>query len=197
MLIEASTFQQIEDAPDAFCRFFGEYASHVLNEARLFPRLSRLRLEEIHGAWRNDLTRVGKHEPLLDHGLDHFKRSGHLAFWVRRFGPVVEAEDLTQNLADSEGYPVSPDEKAFRDLLFGYINEYLAFDLGLQFCRFYETGKPGGSRRAELLRLDEDYIRMICHFMKYKTVSPHAMTMIYKSLFYGPSGAVAAPSSPS
>ena len=136
-----------------------------------------------HGAWLSDLKRVNDHEPQLGGGLDHFKRRGHFAFWVRRMSPVVEAIDSTKNIADAEGYPLSVDEIAFRDLLFGYSNEYLAFDLGFQFCRYYEIGKTGGSARAQSLVLSEDYIRMACHFLKYKNVSPHSLYLIYKSLF--------------
>ena len=97
--------------------------------------------------------------------------------------PIVEAVDATTNLADAEGMPLSDDEKAFRDLLFGYVNEYIAFDIGFQFCRYYETAKKGGSERATNLILSEDYLRTTCHFLKYKNVSPHALFLIYKSLF--------------
>ena len=78
---------------------------------------------------------------------------------------------------------MTTDESAFRDLLFGYCNEYLAFDLGYQFCRYYEINKAGGSQRATTLILDEDYLRTTCHFLKYKQVSPHALYLLYKSLF--------------
>jgi hypothetical protein len=168
-----------------FVSFFSGFAKDILWSARLFPRLSEPRVIEAHGAWCNDLNRVSNHEPHLEEGLDHFKRCGHLAFWVRRMSPVVEAVDVTQNVADAEGMPLSGDEMAFRDLLFGYCNEYLAFELGLQFCRFYEIGKPGGSARANSLVLSEDYIRTMCHFLKYKQVSPHALFLVYKSLFLG------------
>ena len=98
-------------------------------------------------------------------------------------GPIVEAIDLTKSLADAEGYPLTDDEIAFRDLLFGYCNEYIAFELGFEFCRYYETAKKGGSQRASSLVLTEDYLRTACHFLKYKQVSPHAIYLIYKSLF--------------
>ena len=97
--------------------------------------------------------------------------------------PIVEAIDLTQNEADAPGYPISRDEEAFRDLLFGYHNEYMAFEIGYQFCRFYELSDPMPSQRADSLILTDDYYKTMCHFLKYKTVSPHAMFLIYKSLF--------------
>ncbi|HEY7245363.1 MAG TPA: hypothetical protein VH678_15950 [Xanthobacteraceae bacterium] len=185
MDILAGDLKAIEDET-RFVSFFGEFAKGVLQEARLFPKLSQPRVIEAHGAWCSDLKRVGDHEPQLGEGLDHFKRCGHLAFWVRRMSPVVEAVDLTQNIADAEGMALSDDEKAFRELLFGYCNEYLAFDLGFQFCRFYEVAKKGGSPRAESLILSDDYLKTTCHFLKYKNVSPHALFLIYKSLFLVP-----------
>lgn len=175
--------EQIENDETAFCKFFAEYAQATLGACRLSPRLSMPRLVEIHGAWRADLKRVGKHEKALMEGLDHFKRSGHLAFWVRRFTPLVEASDNKDNLGDAEGYDLSKQEVAFRDLLFGYGNEYLAFDIGYQFSRQYELSRAFPSERAKTVKPSSEYIAMMCHFLKYKTVSPHAMSMIYKSLF--------------
>jgi hypothetical protein len=105
-------------------------------------------------------------------GLDHFKQCGHLAFWVRRLSPVVEFSDL--DFGDSE-MPVKPKEKALRDLLKGYVNEYLAFDFGYHLCRYYEARhKEKPSSRASRLALSPDYYQMISHFMKFKNVSPHA-----------------------
>lgn len=180
MDIKAGDLEAIEDE-ETFVHFFVDYAQSVMQHARLYPRLSKPRVVEAHGAWLNDLKRVTDRER-LEEGLDHFKRSGHLAFWVRRMGPVVETVE-TISYQDSPGYELSGDEKAFRDLLFGYCNEYLAFDLGFQFCRYYETGKAGGSERANTLVLGEDYLKTTCHFLKYKNVSPHALFLIYKSLF--------------
>src|SRR5262249_38423188 len=122
MDIRAGDLDAIENEA-AFVSFFSDYAKHTLHQARLYPRLSQPRVIEAHGAWCSDLRRVNDHEPHLSGGLDHFKRCGHLAFWVRRMSPVVEAIDLTTNPQDAPGYPLSDDEKAFRDLLFGYCNE--------------------------------------------------------------------------
>jgi hypothetical protein len=100
-----------------------------------------------------------------------------------RLGPVVEATDLTRNLGDAEGYPLSEDEIAFRKLLLGYCNEYLAFDYAYQICKYYEIGKEGGSERAINLIPSRGYYQTMCQFLKYKNVSPHAMHLILKSLF--------------
>jgi hypothetical protein len=183
MRITATTLQEIEDDEKAFMAFFNAYVCDALAQARLYPRLAKPRVVEIWGAWRRDMQRVGEHERQLHNGLDHFKRAGHLAFWIRRFTPVVELVDLTESIADAEGYPPTDAEIKFRKLLTGYLNEYLAFDLGYLLCSFHEQAKEGGSERARKLVLDDDYYRQICHSLKFKTVSPHALAATYKSLF--------------
>lgn len=168
---------------DSFVKIYTDYACSVLQEARLYPKFSKPRLIEARGAWDNDLKRVEEHEPNLTEGLDHFKQAAHLIFWLRRMSPLVELVDTTSNLADSEGLPLTTDEVAFRAILLPYHNEYLAFDFGFQIIKFYELGKSDPSERAETIQLSADYYRTMCHFMKYKTVSPHAINLIYRSLF--------------
>jgi len=97
--------------------------------------------------------------------------------------PLIELHDTTMDLADSEGMPLSKDEQQFRDLLLPYANEYIALDFGFQIVKFYELGKAQSSKRAETLTMPADYYRTACHFLKYKTVSPHAINLIYRSLF--------------
>jgi len=184
MLIESSTLEAIEKDRKSFVDFFSEYALSTMHEARLSPCLSYPRLEDAHGAWVHDLGRVGNHEKHIEEGLDHFKRAGHLAFWLRRFAPVVEARDDQNNLGDAPGYDLTNQEKAFRDILYGYANEYLAFDLAYQFCRFYESQRENGPNLSAF-KIDRDYIITVCNFLKYKSVSPHALTVILKSLFFG------------
>jgi hypothetical protein len=168
---------------DKFRDTFCQYATFVLWQGRLIPQFSIPRLAEAHGAWQNDLARVGKHEKRLENGLDHFKQAGHLTYWLRRMGPIVEATDATQNPGDSEGYPLTQDEIAFRNLMLGHCNEYLAFDFGFQIVKFYELSE--GECRAKNLTLSPDYIGRMCHFLKYKHVSPHALHIIFNSLFIG------------
>lgn len=179
MQIIASDLVRIQDDADYYCDFFKRYSVDLLWEARLQPVLSKPRLIEAHGAWVDDMKRLQDREPRLKDGLDHFKRSGNLGFWLRRMGPIVETADLSGAIHEVEQHPLPQDAKDLRELLFGYANEYVAFDIGFQFCKFYEADSP----RAESLQLDQGYIKMVCHFMKYKNLSPHALTVIYRSLF--------------
>lgn len=187
MIINALTLPAIIDDRETFRRVFLEYAGTAMDAARFCPVPSPPRLYEAHGAWLMDMKRVQQHEPGLHDGLNHFKQCGHLAFWLRRMSPIIELMDV--NFGDSER-PMLPTETAFRSLLEGYTNEYLAFDFCYQICKYYETHKTDqegnsiSSERARTLLLSPDYYKTACHFMKYKNVSPHAMQLIYQSLFY-------------
>jgi hypothetical protein len=180
MQISNDTLSRLfSDDKSEFVRIFQGFAHSVLNKARFEPVLSKVRLFEVRGAWKNDVSRVGTHEPNLGvglDGLDHFKHAGLLAFWLRRFAPLIECNDITQNFSDSSGYPLTDFEIEFRKILAGYANEYLAFDFGFQIVKFYEIGL--GSQRAINLRIDRDYYETMCHHLKYKSTSPHAMHLI-------------------
>jgi hypothetical protein len=181
MKINEKTLSELEKR-DTFLRVFSNYAMTATDSARLFPKLSKPRIYEAHGAWLMDLDRVGTHERHLTKGLDHFKRCGHLTFWLRRMSPIVEFMDL--NFEELE-HPMTDLEKAFHKLLISYSNEYLAFDFGFQICKYYETKhKKKPSKRAAELVLSQEYYQTTCHFLKYKTASPHALQLIFKSLFY-------------
>ena len=136
---------------------------------------------EVHYAWNDDIARVEDRELALQlDGLDHFKLAGHLAFWLRRFTPVVELRDLSY--IDSHE-PMSEREQEFRLVLQSYGNEYLAFEYGLNLVRFYETARAEGPSARAKVTPSLSFYKMTLHFMKFKTVSPHAMNLIYKGLF--------------
>lgn len=179
MMINADTLKAIHDDGFEFGKFFVQYVEGAFAKAALKPTISVQRLHEAHGAWRNDLDRVGTNEKNLDEGLDHFKQAGHLAFWLRRFCPITDA------LCSLDGASPSVDNERWRKFLFSYSNEYIAFLIGFNISQFYERFKSSlvENPRAFEVSVRGEYMNMICHFLKYKTVSPHALTVIYKSLF--------------
>lgn len=179
MDIEKSTLGDLKNC-DFFINYYSRYVSETLWNIRLIPHLSRPRLIEAHEAWLADLKRVQKHESRLK-GLNIYKQAGHLAFWIRRTSPVTEAVDGTGNMSVGPA-PFTKRQLDFEKLITSYCNEYLAFDFGFQLVKFYRLGKPGG--RAENLDLSVRYYKTVCQFMKYKQVSPHALHLIYKSLFF-------------
>ncbi|ALK08190.1 hypothetical protein BVIR_392 [Blastochloris viridis] len=69
-------------------------------------------------------------------------------------------------------------------MLFGYANEYLAFDYCFMICKYYEANRDDyPSEFARNLVVSRDYYKIMRQFLKYKSVSPHAMQLIYRSLF--------------
>lgn len=69
---------------------------------------------------------------------------------------------------------------AQRRRIFAYANELVAFDYGYRQCMKYEKLRlmfTGPSFWPEI-----EFIDIICYFLKFKNVSPHAIMLIYKSL---------------
>ncbi|CAK0755644.1 conserved hypothetical protein [Azospirillaceae bacterium] len=182
VIVTSSTLKDIRNSLDLFKGEFTKYAQDVSFEARLLPVFSEYRISDAHLFWTEDLVRVERAEPDLENGLDHFKQCGHLAYWLRRMSPVIEFSDASG--AYSEGAsPLDKERLKFRELLYKYGMEYLAFDWAFQICRFHEKTRPDKSLRADAIQISPDYAQTICHFLKRKNVSPHALFLIYKSLF--------------
>ena len=112
---------------------------------------------------------------------DHFKQAAHLAYWLRRTAPIVK-----MNCPDLKGNFGNVDSA--REIHFKYGNEYSAFTVGFDLCRFYEANKKGSNPDiyASDYSMNDDYITVMAHFLKTKNVSPHALYLIYKSLFFNP-----------
>lgn len=161
---------------------FFQYATEVSEPAHLMPRFVRYRVGDAYTFWVDDLKRVEFAERNLTNGLDHFKQCGHLAYWLRRSSPIVEFLDSSGAYATEVGHLDEYGEE-LRTLLYKYGAEYLAFDFGYQICLFYERNKAEATERAKSLVISGDYIEMVCNFLKCKNVSPHSLSLIYKSLF--------------
>ena len=110
-------------------------------------------------------------------GPDHFKQAGVLTYWLRRFSPVYE---LT-SLSDNQKLP-SQQRKKLPEFFPNYYDVVLAFDLGFRLCNFVECNRKKNPIQKKILSSD-GYIRQTCQFLKYKNVSPHALGLIYQSLF--------------
>jgi hypothetical protein len=185
MQIDNETLGALHGDEGALSAFFKQYAEEVFFQAKLFPVLSERRLADAHIGWfketHPEYVRVA--EPELPEGYDHFKLCGHLTYWLRRATPLWKVEDIRELFTFPGGSDITPDIQEFRDLLFAYGNEYLAFDFGFQFCLFYEMDR--GSGRAASLILPSEYITTTCNFLKFKNVGPHGLFLAFKSLFHG------------
>lgn len=70
-----------------------------------------------------------------------------------------------------------------RRRLQAYGNEYLAFDFGFRLAREYEIAKRKElGLNADILSPDVEFIDDLCYFLKFKSVSPHAIFCIYQAL---------------
>jgi len=179
--VTQTTLEKLSSSFETFKEEFVTFTSNVCWEARLQPKIVDFRLRDAYQLWQKDLDRVKKADELHD-GLDHFKQCGHLGYWLRRSSPIVEFIDYSSAYTESAG-SMGDDANSFRDLLYQYGTEYLAFDWAYEICLFHERTRSDKSSRADTLQLSRDYIRTVCHFMKCKHVSPHALSLILKSLF--------------
>ena len=145
----------------------------------LAPVMSETRLADAHYAWRDDISRLEGRERHLVDGADHFKQCANLAYWLRRMSPVIEYKDLSVLVEGGED--MFPDERDRRDIFSKYGMEFLAFDFGFKICQYYELEKLD-SPRPYSPALSGEYLVDVCHMMKFKHVSPHAMFLVYKSI---------------
>ena len=185
VVITKSLLDDVRSDYQKFIDSFTEYAKATLDEGRFWPQISERRLLDAHRLWIADLNRIRKSEPNLENnGLDHLKICAHLAYWLRRSSPVVGFIDMVDAYElQALDMPAEGERFRFRELLNLYGIEYLAFDFAFQICLFYERTKPDRSPRADDLVLSENYIHSMCHFLKCKNVSPHAIFLIFKSIF--------------
>ena len=111
---------------------------------------------------------------------DYFKWSASLAFWLRRFSPVITARnDRSGGQGGDDGFAAVLKESP---------SELLAFDLGLTICESFRSShegrsEPSSQKASRQYRCD---IRRVCRTLRYKNVSPHSLELMYRSLYSTP-----------
>ena len=174
--LDRDFFKKVEDE-DNGNRFFQMYIQteyeYECGQACLYPVISNSALNDVHACYMDDIKRLGSK---MATDPDHFKRAGIMAYWLRRHNPVLKfQEDGPPPIKPSK----NQDLDNVTDIMIEYGHVYLAFATGYTICRFFE------SWRSTIPELDKDYIDGICYLMKYKSISPHALGFIYRSLFFG------------
>lgn len=184
---------------DKFRSTLKAYYAHTFNRHGFVAAVSDARLIEAHERWRKDLYRVSDIE-LKGARLDHFKQSGHLAYWLRRCSPV------TQLIVDDEFSETQRPQERAQKLILRYTNEITAFDVGFRICRYFEVKRSdtpthlvmalSNQGRQQIVDSDRkreinshqtltfEYMETMGSFLKTKNVSPHSLYLIYKSLFF-------------
>ena len=170
---------------EKFIPIMREHLEGILSIYSLSGKISEDRLREAHFYWMQDLNRVGGREYDGDHeNPDHFKHAAHLAYWLRRQKPISDlyvqetAVSLIADMSIADAY------REEHDFYYNYINEYFAFDVGFNIVLFYECKKKGSTLKLlDCLIRDWDYLACVCHFLNSKNVSPHALFLIFRTLF--------------
>jgi hypothetical protein len=150
---------------DCFCEIGESYGCRVTT--------SRARMAQAREGWIQDVDR-GKAEDSDE--LDHFKQAGYLAYWLRR-RVIINAIDHLANRVD--------DASTKNFVQFG--NEIASFQVGFRICLTYEAEARGGPARVDQLSqiyLDPSFVLDVAKLLHYKNVSPHALYLIYRALFY-------------
>jgi len=161
---------------DEFYKFINLYHANFFARLGLRPVMaSENRIANACDAFVGEAKRFRGSLPPDSVTPDHFKLSGALVYWLRRFGVVYGL----QHQVVSE----QPDED-IRLLALEYECELPAYTLGLDLCKFFEHGASDEEYRdVNKPRITMSYLRSVCYLMRFKSLSPHAMGMIYRSLF--------------
>lgn len=173
--INKDVFKKIENEDEfgaLIAREFDSYSRH----ANLSLQYSTDLLHDAYQSYQWDVKRLTENMPDSP-SPDHFKLSGCLAYWLRRNSPIASWEIIDSN------HKISAEKQKSRDFLYNYGRVYHPFMLGYRICWFFEYHKQGAAKRRIPDSLDSDYVHTICYFMKHKSVSPHALGLIYRSLF--------------
>ena len=159
---------------DKFREFINQEYVYEAGRCGLSPTLSRMAAHDAHQCYLHDIKRL---DEKMDTSPDHFKHAGFLAYWLRRHNPIRGWD------GERDDDVLTPAQHKERQFLRDYRHVYLAFWLGYKICLFYEREIAPAGRT--LPAPDTSYTQSICYLMKYKSISPHAMVFIYRSLFFG------------
>ncbi|WP_142252692.1 hypothetical protein [Bradyrhizobium sp. UNPF46] len=136
-------------------------------------QLSKRRIREARELWLNEIQNMkisGGGEP------DHFKQAGFLVYWLRR-------RIVISIVREGTGFVGTARQRVFLERP----NETCAFLLGFRICLYFVASKRAGPEREEYLSsiaLDEAFVNEASILLFEKQLSPHAMYLIYRSLFY-------------
>jgi len=183
---------------EAFREFVRRSYEGFFQNSRLKPLLSNYNLSEAFASYQKDIQELGRKEN-EELPLERVKQAAFMAYWLRRVSPIHQ---IMGSLATMQALT------AREDFLLRYANEYCAFSIAYQICRYVESMKvenvdryvrssildeqsESGERdvREYMLHtplayvLPDNYVYDVCQCMKEKNVSPHALYLMLKGLF--------------
>lgn len=191
--------------PPKFIELIAVNYDFIAKEAGCKTVMSPRRLLEAHILWQADLTRTlneGISKPTKK--LDHFKQAAFLAFWLRRLNPIND----TKLVDEDNPVPVHLMNDQ-RVQFYRYGNEIAALLIGFQICLVHESARAfpkggdvrnlHGARRIEYLRrvrFPNELLKDYAMILKHKSMSPHSLYLMYRSLFATLNGHVEASGTP-
>ena len=151
--------------------------------------MSVRRLGEAFDFCREDHTRTLAEGIATSVTLDHFKQASFIAFWLRRMLPINQTLIVDNYRSVSEAANANEDQRFF----LRYGNEICALLIGFQLCLFYEICPleedpvvleiPNRTENLKQYSLPQRTIADLVMVLKHKNMSPHALYLLYKSLF--------------
>lgn len=114
---------------------------------------------------------------------DHFKQAGFLSYWLRRRMALREPRAIV-NYDTAVG-------KHRQETFLQMAPEFASFIFGYNLCLFAESkAKSTDATPSDIVirdirahSLSFEYLHDVCLMMRTKHLSPHAITMTYRSLF--------------
>lgn len=196
LIFDPGAIQKLQADRDFFKRAIAQFYIRVAETHGCNVVLSDRRIGEAYDFWMDDVERVlGNDVPDDTVALDHFKHAAHLAFWLRRHIPIndvafrAEMQVVEHTVSGERRIPTKAQVEFAT-----YGNELCALLVGFYICLAYEVcamAKRDPKKGATTVVSDGIGVkRLPSHFqaefprlLKHKPVSPHALYMLYRSLF--------------
>jgi hypothetical protein len=151
-------------------------------------KMNEINLASARRYWCRDIENILIRREITktDSGIEkktkpnEFKQAGFLAYWLRR-RMVVERARRTKTFSAKES-------KRIQNEFLKNSSEAVAFIIGLRLCTYYRL-RPSSAASVPFNLVLKDatpsfsYIMDAVNLMKNKNVSPHALYLIYNSLF--------------
>jgi hypothetical protein len=161
-----------------------QYRDVVFRSSPISPIFSDYWISQAFLHYVKDVSRVSNNE-YNGKPLDHYKRAGLLCYWLRRCPPIAEFG----NNADFLLSGVKLRSPNTLETIHG--NQWAAFDIGFRICRFFQAfrndTRQNAAERAKIERIslqgEAEYLQDLCYILSDKNMSPHAIGIIYRSLF--------------
>lgn len=106
---------------------------------------------------------------------NHFKQAGHLAFWLRRLRPLSFDDEAAQVIDGHSNMSASYLAKASK-----YLNDEFSLLIGAYIS---VEGERSEGKEPTRNYLRGDILHDMIVICRYKSVSPHALTLFYRACF--------------